>query len=87
MSEIDTHNPKSTAQIAGHPLHPMLVPFPIAFFVSTLATDLIYLNTGNAGFATASLWLLGAGLASAAPAAILGLTAFLGERRIQVRLR
>jgi len=21
-------NPKSTAQIAGHPIHPMLVPFP-----------------------------------------------------------
>jgi uncharacterized membrane protein len=26
-------NPKSTVSIAGHPLHPMLVPFPIAFFV------------------------------------------------------
>jgi hypothetical protein len=25
-------NPKSTASIAGHPLHPMLVGFPIAFF-------------------------------------------------------
>jgi hypothetical protein len=27
-------NPRSTAQIAGHPIHPMLIPFPIAFFVS-----------------------------------------------------
>mgnify|MGYP003581083936 CR=1 FL=1 len=35
-------NPKSTAQIAGHPLHPMLVPFPIAFFVATFACDLAY---------------------------------------------
>jgi hypothetical protein len=30
-------NPRSTAQIAGHPIHPMLVPFPIAFLVATLA--------------------------------------------------
>jgi hypothetical protein len=28
-------DPKSTAQIAGHPLHPMLIPFPVAFLVST----------------------------------------------------
>jgi uncharacterized membrane protein len=25
-------NPKSTAQIAGYPIHPMLIPFPIACF-------------------------------------------------------
>ena len=34
-SGIVDGNPKSTAQIAGHPLHPMIIPFPIAFFVST----------------------------------------------------
>jgi uncharacterized membrane protein len=37
-------NPRSTAQIAGHPIHPMLIPFPIAFFC-----DLIFWQTGNAG--------------------------------------
>ena len=26
-----TANPKSTAKIAGHPIHPMLVPFPLAY--------------------------------------------------------
>lgn len=34
-------NPKSTASIAGHPLHPMLVPFPIAGFVGALVCDLV----------------------------------------------
>jgi len=24
-------NPKSTASIAGHPIHPMLIPFPLYF--------------------------------------------------------
>ena len=77
------HNPHSTAKIADHPLHPMIVPFPIAFFVSTLATDLVFLRTANPGWAQASMWLLGAGLAMSLLAAVLGLTDFLGERRVR----
>lgn len=76
-------NPRSTARIAGHPLHPMVIPFPIAFFVSAFVTDLAYLGTADGGWATASIWLLGAGLAMAALAALLGLTDFLGEPRIR----
>lgn len=83
MSDMQPHNPKSTAKIAGHPLHPMLVPFPIAFFVATLATDLIYRGTGRVGFADASMWLLGAGIAGALLAAILGLIDFLSEPRVR----
>lgn len=83
MSDLDANNPRSTAKVAGHPLHPMVIPFPIAFFVSVLATDLLYLSTGRPGFAEASVWLLGAGLASAALAAILGLVDFLGDARVR----
>lgn len=84
MTDFESRNPSSTAKIAGHPLHPMIVPFPIAFFVSTLVTDLLYLNNGREGFATASMWLLGAGIASALLAAVLGFTDFLGDRRVRV---
>lgn len=80
MSEI---NPHSTAEVAGHPLHPMIIPFPIAFFVSTLVTDVVYLQTGRAGFADASVWLLGAGIAMALLAAVLGFVDFMGDRRIR----
>jgi uncharacterized membrane protein len=76
-------NPKSTASIAGHPIHPMLIPFPIAFFVATFVCDLIYWRTGNPGWVTASLWLLGAGLIMATLAALTGLIDVLGEPRIQ----
>ena len=61
----------------------MIVPFPIAFFVAALATDLAYLQTAAPGFAQASMWLLGAGLAMALLAAVLGLTDFVGERRVR----
>ena len=78
-----TENPKSTAQIAGHPLHPMLIPFPVAFLVATLVCDLIFWRTGNPAWATASLYLLGAALVMAALAAVAGLTDFLGDKRIR----
>jgi uncharacterized membrane protein len=76
-------NPKSTASIAGHPLHPMLIPFPIAFFVFAFLCDLAFWRTGDAFWATGALWLLGAGLIMAALAAVFGLIDFLGEPRIR----
>ena len=76
-------NPKSTASIAGHPLHPMLIPFPVAFLVATFVCDLVFWRTGNAGWATASLYLLGAALVMAALAAVAGLTDFMGDERIR----
>ena len=78
-----TPNPKSTAAVAGHPLHPMLIPFPVAFLVATFVSDLIYWQTGNAAWSTASLYLLGAALIMAALAALAGLTDFLGDERIR----
>lgn len=76
-------NPKSTAKVAGHPIHPMLVPFPIAFFVATLVCDFIYWGSGSVRFAEATPWLLGAGVIMAALAAVAGLTDLAGDRRIR----
>ena len=80
---VRTRNPQSTAQIAGHPLHPMLIPFPVAFLVATFVSDVIFWSTGNAAWATASLWLLGAALLMAALAALAGLVDFFGDERIR----
>ena len=38
---------KSHASIGGHPIHPMIIPFPIALWVFSLIADLIYLWGGN----------------------------------------
>ncbi len=76
-------NPKSTARIAGHPIHPMLIPFPIAFFVAAFVCDLVYWQTGAPAWTTAALWMLGAGIVMAALAALAGLTDVLGEPRIR----
>jgi uncharacterized membrane protein len=76
-------NPKSTASIAGHPIHPMLIPFPIAFLVTAFVTDLVYWSTSTAIWATASMWLLGAGIVMALVAALAGFTDFFGDIRIR----
>ena len=47
-------HPRSTAQIGGHPIHPMLIPFPIVCFIGTFVTDVVYLRNGEPGWATAS---------------------------------
>ena len=80
---MPTRNPVSTANIMGHPLHPMLIPITIAFLDSTFVCDLIFWRTGNPAWATASLYLLGAALVMAALAAAAGLTDFLGDERIR----
>jgi uncharacterized membrane protein len=67
---------RSTASIAGHPIHPALIPFPIAFFIGALASDLAYYVTTDLFWARASLWLVGAGVVSAAAAAVFGLIDF-----------
>ena len=55
-------NPASTARIAGHPIHPMLVPFPIACFIGALLTDIAYARTADIMWANFSAWLLAVGI-------------------------
>jgi uncharacterized membrane protein len=76
-------HPHSTAKIADHPIHPMLIPFPIVCFVGTLITDIIYRGNLDPGWATASHWLLGIGLGMAALAALAGLTDYFGDQRVR----
>ena len=75
-------HPRSTAQIGGHPIHPMLVQFPIVCFILTFVLDILY-TRGNTDVAQWSNWLLIVGLVMGALAAVAGLTDFLGDKRIQ----
>lgn len=76
-------NPRSTVRIAGHPVHPMLVPLPIGFLVGAFLTDIAYWRSGWASFAYFSSWLIAAGLVAALLAALAGFIDFLGEPRIR----
>jgi uncharacterized membrane protein len=80
---MDNPNPRSTASILGHPIHPMLIPFPIAFLIGTLLSDLVFWLWRDSFWSNASVYLLGAALVFAALAALAGLTDFAGDRRIR----
>ena len=76
-------NPRSTAKVFGHPIHPMLVGYPIAFFTATFVSDIVYVLTRDGFWPTASLYLLIAGVVTALGAALAGFTDFFGDRRIR----
>ena len=60
MSRTPIH---SKAALLGHPLHPVLIHFPVAALVAALAMDLGYLYTGDFFWARGSLWAIGIGAA------------------------
>jgi uncharacterized membrane protein len=81
MTEREHHDPRpSVAAIKGHPIHPMLIPFPIALLALVPVTDIVYATTGGVFWAQASYYMLWAGLVAGGIAAIAGLIDFLGIR-------
>jgi uncharacterized membrane protein len=64
----------SRASIGGHPIHPMLIPFPIGLLVFSFIADLIFLWRGNPVWRdyVAFYTMLG-GIIGAAAAAVPGL--------------
>ncbi|MDF0494872.1 MULTISPECIES: DUF2231 domain-containing protein [Bradyrhizobium] len=81
----DAMRVRSTAQIAGHPIHPMLVPIPITCFVGALLTDIAYVASAEIMWADFSAWLLLAGIIFGVLAAIVGLIDFLGNRLVRAQ--
>ncbi len=73
----------STVAIAGHPLHPLIVTFPIAFLTGAFGTDVGYWLTGDAFWARASIWLIMAGFVTGLVAAATGMSDFLKIDRVK----
>ncbi|TAF10654.1 MAG: DUF2231 domain-containing protein [Nostocales cyanobacterium] len=81
---LDTGVP-STVAIAGHPLHPLSVIFPIAFLAAALGSDFGYWLTRDFFWARASVWLIGLGLVTGAIASVIGMSDFLQIERVRKR--
>ena len=75
----------STVAIAGHPLHPLIVTFPIAFLSIVPLSDIIYWLTKDSFWAKGSYWLIIGGLAFGLIAAATGLMDFLKIERVRKR--
>lgn len=68
---------KSKANIKGHPLHPILVSFPVAFLTGALISDICGLIYHRNGFIETALYLEIGGIGFALVAAIPGLIDFI----------
>jgi len=64
---------KSKAHFKGHPLHPILVSFPIAFFIGTLVFDALGLVYNRNDFHVTAMYLNIAGIGFALLAAVPGI--------------
>lgn len=76
----------SRAAIAGHPLHPMMIHFPVAALLGLVASDLAYLWLGDPFWARASLWLAGVGAFGGWVASLAGLVDLLTVRSIRLKI-
>jgi uncharacterized membrane protein len=65
---------RTPASIAGHPIHPMLIPIPIGLWIFSLVGDLIHAGgNANPAWTTVAFYCMGGGIAGALLAAVPGL--------------
>lgn len=72
------------AKIFGHPIHPMLIVFPLGLLATSLVFDIVYQATGNVRWADISYVMIASGIIGGLLAAIFGLIDWLaipGETR------
>jgi uncharacterized membrane protein len=72
---------ESHAKLLGHPIHPMLIVYPLGLLSAAVIFDLLYLVTGNEQLATFSFWAIAAGLVGGLAAALFGLIDWLAIPR------
>ena len=68
---------RTPARIMDHPIHPMLIPFPIGLWVFSLAADVTYRVGGDPIWLTMAYWTMLAGTIGALAAAVPGLIDYL----------
>ncbi len=72
---------KARARLLGHPVHQMLIVFPLGLLATAVVFDLIALFSGGAQWWLVSYWMMAAGIVGALVAAPFGLIDWLSIPR------
>jgi uncharacterized membrane protein len=64
---------KNGAKLLGHPIHQMLIVFPLGLLGTSVAFDIVHLATGNARWGDIAFWMIASGLIGGLAAAVFGL--------------
>jgi uncharacterized membrane protein len=63
---------ESKVKSMGHPIHPMLVNFPLGLLMTAAVFDIVHLVSGNSYWSGIAFWMIAAGVISGVLAAIIG---------------
>jgi uncharacterized membrane protein len=63
---------ESRIKVAGHPLHPMLIVFPLGLLATAVAFDIVGLASHNGEWFNISFWMIAAGVIGALVSAVPG---------------
>ncbi len=63
---------ESRVRSMGHPIHPMLVNFPLGLLITSAVFDIVHWITGNGYWSGIAFWMIAAGVISGLLAAIVG---------------
>lgn len=64
---------EAKAKLLGHPIHQMLIVFPLGLLATAVIFDVIHLLTGNPTMAVVAYWMIAAGIIGGLVAAPFGL--------------
>ena len=64
---------ESRAKLFGHPIHPILIAFPVGLLTSAVVFDVVYLIRGEGKWPEISFWMIAAGVIGGLAAAVFGL--------------
>jgi uncharacterized membrane protein len=68
---------ESRAKLLGHPVHPMLIVFPLGLLATAVAFDLVALAQNDSSWFHISFWMIAAGIIGGLCAAVFGLVDWL----------
>ena len=68
---------ESRVKFLGHPIHPMLIVFPLGLLATSVIFDIAYVLSGNGDLAIFAFWALIAGIIGGLSAAVFGLADWL----------
>jgi uncharacterized membrane protein len=63
---------ESRVKLLGHPIHPMLIVFPLGLLATATIFDVLYVATANPDLSTFSFWALVGGIIGGLVAAVFG---------------
>lgn len=68
---------QARARLFGHPIHPMLIVFPLGLLGASIIFDILYLITKTPKWGDIAFWMIVVGVLSGLIAAVFGLIDFL----------